>query len=107
VIKSTLSEKEVDSFLRSSGEEGDYKLVLVLLAVLSGSPSISSEILRKLQQPGSALKAVLQEFNQDTREEHRSCLVAFGRLQSSYDDSPSSANLRQWAAVVARYSFRP
>jgi hypothetical protein len=107
VIKSTLSEKEVDSFLRSSGEEGDYKLVLVLLAVLTGSPSISSEILRKLQQPGSALKAVLQEFNKDTREEHRSCLGAFGRLQSSYDDSPSSANLRQWAAVVARYSFRP
>ena len=70
-------------------------------------PSISSEILRKLQQPGSALKAVLQEFNKDTREEHRSCLGAFGRLQSSYDDSPWSANLRQWAAVVARYSFRP
>jgi hypothetical protein len=57
VIKSTLSEKEVDSFLRSSGEEGDYKIVLVLLAVLTGSPSISNEILRKLQQPGSALKA--------------------------------------------------
>jgi KAP family P-loop domain len=107
VIKSTLSESEVNTFLNSSGEDGDYKLVLVLLAVLTGSPSLSSEILRKLQQPGSALKTVLQEFNKDTREEHRSCLGAFAHLQSRYEDSRSSATLRQWAAVVARYSFRP
>jgi hypothetical protein len=78
------------------------RIVLDLCPSTGVRKSVSSQL--SLGQP---FKAVLQEVNKDTREEHRSCLGAFGRLQSSYDDAPSSANLRQWAAVVARYSFRP
>lgn len=107
VIKSTLSASEVEDFLGRSGDDGDYRLVLVLLAVLTGSPVVGGEILRKVQQNGQGLQSVLKELNQGSRDDYRSCLGAFGQLHSKYDDSNASVALARWASVVSRYSFRP
>jgi hypothetical protein len=107
VIKSTLTQKEIDAFLTGSGEDGDYRLVMVLLAVMTGSPSAGGGILRGLQLPGATLQSVLKDLNKDSCEEHRSCMGAFAQLRSRYDDLQSSERMRQWASIVARYNFRP
>jgi hypothetical protein len=107
ILKSTVSQSEVQEFLASSGEKGDYKLALVLLAVLTGSPTLSSQLLRKLKRPGATLAAVLQGLTADGGAEHRSAIGAITRFQSEHPNAPTSAALNRWASVVARYNFRP
>ena len=106
ILKSTVSESEEKEFLASSGEKGGYKLTLVLLAVLTGSPSLSSRLLRKLQQPDATLAAVLKDLAPDGGAEHRSAIGALTRFQSEPQNAPTSAALNRWASVVARYDFR-
>jgi hypothetical protein len=107
ILKATVSESEEKEFLASSGEKGDYKLALVLLALLTGSPSLSSQLLRKLQQPGATLAAVLKDLTADGGAEHRSARGAITHFQSEYPNAPTSAALNRWASVVARYNFQP
>jgi len=107
ILKSTVSQREVEEFLASSGEKGDYKLALVLLAVLTGSPSLSSQVLGKLQRPGATLAAALEGLSADGGAEHRSAIGAITRFQSEHPNPPASAALNRWASVVARYNFQP
>ena len=107
ILKSTVSQSEVQEFLAGSGEKGDYKLALVLLAVLTGSPTLSSQFLRKLQEPGATLSAGLADLTADGGVEHRSALGALARFQSEPQNTPTSAALNRWASVVARYNFQP
>jgi hypothetical protein len=79
----------------------------MLLAVLTGSPSLSSQLLRKLQQPGATVGAVLGDLTVDGGVEHRSALGALARFQSEPQNTPTSAALNRWASVVARYNFQP
>ena len=107
IIKSTISESEMRDFLGQTGEQADYKLALVLLAVLTGSPSISSEVLRKFQQPGATLPSVLEELSKHGGAEHHLSIGALTRFQNEHQIVPASAALNRWSSIVARYNFRP
>jgi len=107
IIKSTVTETESSDFLVGSGETGDYRMVLALLAVLTGSPLISAELLRKMQQPGVSLTALVEELSKQSGAEYRNSVDALSRMQSDPRGEPKSATLNRWASVVARYSFQP
>lgn len=107
IIKSAVSEKDSVDFLVGSGEKGDYQLVLALLAVLTGSPSISAELFRKMKQPQASLVALIEELSKENGTECQNCFDALNRFRSDHPDGPTSTTLNRWASVVARYNFQP
>lgn len=66
--------------------DGDYRTVLLLLAVLVGSPSVAETLFRKLLMPDGEVTwpAVVEEMG----------------------FTPTSDACRRWALIVARYSFQ-
>jgi len=113
IMRAGLSRPELNAFLGKRGGPATFPVVLLLLGVLNGSPSLSTELFREIEgQPRG--KAFL-DFVEDLKTKHKNSertewkefLARMEKLaKTGYFKKMKMETFQEWSSRVARYSFR-
>jgi TIR domain/KAP family P-loop domain len=118
LIKAGLYEEELDSFLNSKFGLPDYQVVLFLLAVDTGAPSISAKLFRRFRKifdrhaQKSADSAsmdfqwLLSEFKDDDSSDWLQVKSWLESRRETWGLKYSLRKIGGWIPRVARYSFQ-
>jgi hypothetical protein len=113
LLKASVPQKESASFLVSGSQSGEYQGVIVLLAMLTGSPSLAPKVLRDLESAKDEtsveeFKAKLQrEMGAVVGREYAGIIGLLEYYQVKKSPQVTLRLLKRWAPRVARFSFRP
>jgi hypothetical protein len=111
ILKASLDGLEAEEFVVDGGKTGQYRAAMCLLAMLTGAPRLSIDLLRDLHRLGDeadlkALESTLTELGDDPELGYlRSGLDAYRRTFPPTKE-PKLDELRYWGPRVARFSFR-
>jgi hypothetical protein len=119
LLRATLTAEEFDDFVREEG--GNYRVVLLLHAVITGHPVAATEVVRQLVEStgdqqwwefvkGFRSRSVVPAGASATArmegERWRALADDLDRVQGAFADVGSITRFRRWAPRVARYSFQ-
>jgi len=113
LLKASVPPKESASFLLSGSQSGEYQGVIVLLAMVTGSPSLAPKVLRDLENAKGEtsvedFKANLQkEMGAAVGREYAGIVGLLEYYQANKNPQVTLRLLKRWAPRVARFSFRP
>jgi hypothetical protein len=127
LLRVSLSDSELETFVGEPGNPGEYRVALVLLAVVAGRPNMAALFLRRLQRLKDSTYAAdtwlnflrdrLLSSNQLTTTKERDLRGLRDQLEVIEDEWSVARNepliphridsVGPWATQIARYSFSP
>lgn len=112
ILRAGLHRDELSSFLGGDRKTPSYPAVLLLLAILNGSPSLATELFKGLVQATSkdTLKRFVNTLEKDSSRTGTSEWQRFFGILTPFvqewGGSLTVGDFQEWAPRVARYSFR-
>lgn len=117
LLRATIPSTERESF---EAEGGDHRIVLLLLAMLTGNPAETTEIIRDLLETphaepwwdfletyrGRSSTGAPDRETQMTAEGWRQLFERMEAIRKAVTDPWPATRFREWAPRVARYSFQ-
>ncbi|MGK3966532.1 P-loop NTPase fold protein [Sorangium sp. So ce118] len=108
IVKASLPQEALPTFLKRGGVSGDYQAVLVLLAMLTGAPRVAPGLFGQIasQPPGTRLRALLDTLRSaPLDDEQGNALGALELYAQAQGEGVTLADLVRWAPQIGRYSF--
>jgi hypothetical protein len=118
LIKAGLSEEELDSFLSKKSGLSDFQIVLFLIAVDTGIPSVSEKLFQSFQKISINslemadnstlldLNWLLANFKDNNSSDWLRVKSWLENNRSKLEDKQSLKRIGNWIRRVARYSFQ-
>jgi hypothetical protein len=99
-------------FVGTKENPGEHRVALVLLAILTGAPTLAPEIMRALRNAPANISVVKfheQIISDFAGADSSELNAAVGALNvfSAKTKEESLQRLQRWEPAIARYSFRP
>jgi hypothetical protein len=112
LLKASVPPDELSTFFISSSHSKEFQAVIVLLAILTGSPNVAPGVLHNIARSDS--RASVEEFKTNLGKDDATLAhgdysrvsAILNYYQSKKGVQVTLADLKRWAPKVARYSFR-